>query len=161
MDEVARSRWFKIVRANDVDEVIVASGDEVIIVARDDQQVLFIEEPAHAFDTTVLVLPGGGREEDESVLDTALRELREETGFGARQLRVVGGVRPWSRYLRVTTHIVLADDLFESPLQGDERHEITVRRHRPDEVLAMAAGGAILDARVIAALAMCFPSHRA
>jgi ADP-ribose diphosphatase len=158
-DEVARSRWFRIVQANDLDEVIVTGGDEVIIVARADQDhVVFIEEPAYAFDTTVLLLPCGERSVGETVLDTAKRELREETGFGARQLRCVAALRPWSRYLKVTTHIVLADDLFEAPLQGDEQHEIIVHRHRPADVLAMAAAGANLDARVIAALALCFRS---
>lgn len=159
MSLVAQTKWFTIRSANGADEFIECS-DEVIIVARDvDQRIVLIEEPAYAFGTSALLLPGGVPEPGEDLLATALRELREETGFGARRLEHVGTLRPWSKYLRVHSHLVYAEELFHAPLAGDEADPITLHLRTYAELRQMIAAGEIMDARVIAALSMCFDAE--
>lgn len=159
MSVLARTKWFTIQSLNEVDEFI-GCGDEVIVVAQDhDGCILVIEEPAYAFGTTALLLPGGVAEPDEDVLATAQRELREETGFGASRLIHIGTLRPWSKYLRVSSHLVFAEGLFEAPLRGDETHPIPLHRLTHAELRRMMAAGEIMDARMIAALAMCFDAE--
>ena len=155
---VARSKWFTIQQANAIDEFI-ACPDEVIVVARDeDGRILLIEEPSYAFGATTLLLPGGVVEPGEDLLATAQRELREETGFSAQRMERVGVLRPWSKYLRVSSHVVYGEALARAPLAGDELHPIPLHRKTYAELRQMISSGEIADARVIAAVLTCFDS---
>lgn len=156
VDELARTRWFAIRRAADGEEILLPTNDDVRVVARDeDGRIVLIEEPSSAFGGVTILLPGGALEQGEDVLERAQSELREETGLAARTLRPVGVLRPWSRYLQLTMHVVFAEGLFASSLPADETHAIRVLRKTRDEIMALIAAGEIKDAGVIAALALC------
>jgi len=158
---IAKSKWFAIAQATEQDEIITTGSDDVRIVARDDEsRIILIEEPAFAFATKTLLLPGGVVETGEDVLVAAQRELQEEAGVKADTLDLIGAVRPWARYLRVTSHVVLAQGLRRAPLKGDEAHEIAVHKHPQAEVARMIKTGAITDAGTIAALALCLAQWR-
>lgn len=68
-------------------------------------------------------IPGGGREGNESILETALREFEEETGVGLRRVRhaasFVPGRAGWSQ--RATIHVFVAqDDVAEEAIEVNE-----------------------------------------
>lgn len=67
-------------------KLILTCGGGLLVLRRDD--IPTIRWPGH-WD-----LPGGGREGDESPLDCALRELREETGLTLDPGRLRGEARP-------------------------------------------------------------------
>ncbi len=59
----------------------------VVAAVRDDQgRVLLI----HKTDNDLWALPGGGHEVGESIADTVVREVKEETGFDVEVDRLVG-----------------------------------------------------------------------
>jgi ADP-ribose pyrophosphatase YjhB (NUDIX family) len=59
----------------------------VVAVVRDDTgRVLLI----HKTDNDLWALPGGGHEIGESIADTVVREVREETGYDVEVTRLVG-----------------------------------------------------------------------
>lgn len=64
------------------DYTVVRKPDVVIIVATDDKNnIVVLREYKYAVNEYLLSLPAGHREKDESSIETAKRELLEETGY--------------------------------------------------------------------------------
>jgi len=134
---------------------IEASDEALVIPMRGDSDIVFILEPSAAFDEDVLLLPGGSVEPGESSDTAASRELQEETGYRADRLDYLGEIRPWSKYLRVRSHIYLARELHECQAQqGDEPYVIQQVTVSLEDTRRLIAEGAVRDARVIVALQM-------
>lgn len=103
-----------------------STGAVLVVPLRDDHTVLLIREYAAGVHRYELALPKGRVEEGENLLDAANRELMEEVGFGARNLCHISSMTLAPGYFGHTTHIVLAQDLYEQKRQGDEPEEIEV-----------------------------------
>lgn len=146
---------FQMVRDKTGTAFVEASDEALVIPMRSDGNIVFIIEPSAAFDEDVLLLPGGSVEPDESSDTTANRELQEETGYKAERLDYLGEIRPWSKYLRVRSHIYLARELQECQAQqGDEPYVIQQVTVSLEDTRRLIAEGAVRDARVIVALQM-------
>jgi ADP-ribose diphosphatase len=150
---VKREEYFWLV-PDEHGETFIQSRDEVLVLPIDaNGDVLFALEPAPAFGgEQVLILPGGTVEPEETLADTANRELQEELGFAARHLQYLGELRPWSKYLSVRSHLFLGRDLVLSKLPGDELEPVGIRRVPWAETNSLVLAGQLRDARAIAAL---------
>ncbi len=129
------------------------SGGAVLIVPLiDDETVLLIREYAAGTHRYELGLPKGKTEPDEPVLTTANRELKEEVGYGAQNLQHLTTLSLAPGYLEHTTDIVIARDLYEEKLPGDEPEELEVVPWKLSNLAALFATGECTEARSIAAL---------
>jgi len=83
--------------------------------------------------TTALGLPKGGADERESGAETAVREVREETGIVAKVREPLGDVRYWyrrgGRRVFKTVHFFLCD--FVGGDTADHDHEVDDARWIP------------------------------
>ncbi len=77
------------------DFVVIQSPDWVnVIPLTDDGQVVLIRQYRHGIRSVSLEIPGGIIDHGEPPDSAAIRELREETGYTAERVRLLGRVRP-------------------------------------------------------------------
>ena len=97
-------------------------------------------------------LPMGGAPLDESPLDAAKRELREETGLTASR---------WSEVMRLHTSnsitdevgiVYIAEGLNQGETEFEETEDLEIRKLALDEVLELVNDGKITDAISVAAI---------
>ncbi|MDI3209316.1 CoA pyrophosphatase [Pseudarthrobacter sp. AL07] len=100
--------------------------------------VLIIKRAARGSNAGQWALPGGRMDPGEDLVDTALRELHEETGIMASRTDVVGVLDdfPASRGIVITPVIVLLDEP-----QRPRRHPAEVASLHPLPLEALTADG--------------------
>ncbi|MGB1220009.1 MAG: ADP compounds hydrolase NudE, partial [Alcanivoracaceae bacterium] len=89
------------------------------------------------------------------------RELKEEAGFGARKLTLLKEMTLSPGYMGHRIKTVLAEDLYQEKLPGDEPEELEVLTWRLSDLDGLLAREDISEARVIAALYMVRDMMRA
>ena len=129
-------------------------GAVVLVPMRDEHTVLLVREYAAGLHTYELGLPKGRLERGEDLLEGADRELKEEVGYGARRLRIVGKLSLAPTYMSHQTHVILAQDLYPERLMGDEPEELEVVPWRLDELHTLVQRDDCTEGRSIAALFM-------
>jgi len=131
-----------------------SNGAVLIVPMLDKETVLLIKEYSAGVDRYELGLPKGKIDAGESVLNAANRELKEEVGYGARQLHSLVSLSIAPSYLEHMIDVVIAQDLYEEKLQGDEPEELEVIPWKLNDIQGLLATGECTEARSIAALYM-------
>lgn len=129
-------------------------GAVIIVPMRDDETVLLVREYAVGVDRYELGLPKGRLDRDETAQQGADRELKEEVGFGARELHLLGNLTLSPNYMTAMTHVVLARDLYPERLAGDEPEELEVVPWKMSELHRLLEQPDVSEGRSIAALFM-------
>jgi ADP-ribose diphosphatase len=127
---VARTRFFAIEEldlkfANGVErtyERLPGSGTPgVMVVALNAQdELLLIREYAAGFHELQLTLVKGSADPGETLEETVNRELKEEVGFGARDIRFIKKLNLAPGHMGFTINVFLARDLYPESLPADE-----------------------------------------
>ena len=131
-----------------------SSGAVLIVPMLDAETVLLIREYSAGVHRYELGLPKGKTDAGESFFEAANRELKEEVGFGARKLHHLSSFSVAPSYLEHMTEIIIAQDLYEEKLPGDEPEELEVIPWKLCEINRLLASGECTEARSIAALFM-------
>ena len=97
-------------------------------------------------------IPEGGCPEGEDPLDAAQRELKEETGFEARQWRLLGEAHLSNSVSDEAALFYLATDLVPGPPQPEGTEKLELRRFPFAEALRMAQTGEITDSLSLIAI---------
>lgn len=132
---------------------IIEHHGSVVLVPLDAQGNLhFVRQYRHATGSSPLELPAGSLEPGEEPLECARREIREEIGMAANQLREIGSFYLVPGYSTEYMRVFLATGLQESPLPPDVDEYLTVEKIPFIKALEMARKGEIPDAKSLAAL---------
>ena len=135
-------------------ERLKGSGLGAVIIAamQDDDTVLLVREYAVGVDRYELGLPKGRLDRDETVGQGANREMKEEIGFGARDLHILATLSVSPAYMTAMTHVVLARNLYPEKLVGDEPEPLEIVPWKLSELHRLLAEPEVTDGRSIAAL---------
>ena len=161
---IARSRLFGIERV----ELKFSNGEEreyerlrtptipavMIVALKDDKTVLLIREYCCGTENYQLTLPKGAMDLGERVFEAANRELMEEVGYGAHKFTELKQLTLSPGYMGHTIHVVLAENLYEKRLEGDEPEPLEVIEHSLEDMQTLIGAEDFTEARALAALYM-------
>jgi ADP-ribose pyrophosphatase len=114
--------------------------------------VLLVRQMRPAVGAAVLELPAGLIEPGEQPIETAARELIEETGFRARKVEPLVAFYTSPGFTDELVHIFAGSDLEEAVGAKDEEEEIEVVRMPFELALEQVMAGEISDAKTVAGL---------
>ena len=117
-----------------------------------------VRQYRYAVGETLLEAPAGIVEEGEEPCETAQRELQEEVGLIAGDLRKLGEFWATPGFCNEMMHAYVARNLRHSVLDADDDENITVVAVPMAEAVDMIAAGEIRDAKTIAALLLAHHS---
>ena len=123
-----------------------------IIPLTPQNEVVMIEQYRHGADEVTLEIPGGMVDAGEQAERAAARELLEETGYLAREVRLLGRTRPNPAIQNNWLYSYLARDCrFEQEPVFDSSEWTVVRLVPLTDIPALIRQGAITHALVVAA----------
>ena len=134
------------------ERILGGRGSVLIVPMRDAQTLLLVREYAAGTDRYELGFPKGVVEPGEDLLQAAGREIREEIGYGSRDLRLVRSLSLAPGYIQHRTHLVLARDLYTEWARGDEPEPVEVVPWRLNDLTGLLERDDFSEARSIAAL---------
>jgi ADP-ribose pyrophosphatase len=129
-------------------------GAVAIIPMVDANHVCLINNYRVSVDRTLLEIPAGTLEGHDSPLDTARRELKEETGYEAASLQQLAWFYLSPGVLDEKMTIFVAEGLTPGKPERELGEEIENRLVPWDDAIGMIFSGEITDAKTIAGLLM-------
>jgi ADP-ribose pyrophosphatase len=133
-------------------EVVRHPGAVTILALVDTNRVCLIRNRRVAVDKTLIELPAGTREPGESPLETAHRELIEETGYQADRLALLTEFYLSPGILDERMYLYLAEDLTDVGPRREAGEEIENLVVEWDAAIRLIEDGEIEDAKTIVGL---------
>jgi ADP-ribose pyrophosphatase len=153
---VFKGRIFDVVRKAGWE--IVEHRDAVAIVPVSDGQVTLVRQPRAAVGGKVLELPAGLREDGEAPLESARRELREETGLHGGEWVEVAAFFTSPGFTDEKIHLFIATDLEQGDARPEETEELELVRVPLDQVPSLLEE--VEDGKTLAGLLLLLHWHR-
>ncbi|GAB55393.1 ADP-ribose diphosphatase [Glaciecola punicea ACAM 611] len=159
---VAKSRFFKVERvdltfsngATREFERMSGSGRGAVMVIplTDDNHILLIREYSAGTHSYQLGFPKGLIDPGETPIQAGNRELQEEVGFKAEQFLPLKDLSMAPTFFDAKMNVLIAQDLTESHLEGDEPEPLQVVRWSLDNIDELLGQEDFNEARSVAAL---------
>jgi 8-oxo-dGTP pyrophosphatase MutT (NUDIX family) len=119
-------------------------GYVIVFALTSDGRVVLVRQYKHGIGKTLLELVAGAIDEGEDPMQTALRELAEETGYAARSMQYVRSFVTDPTNADTVAHLFFAKDAYLSGRQQlDVTENITVELADWNDLRAMVRGGEI------------------
>jgi ADP-ribose pyrophosphatase len=125
-------------------------GAIVILPITDDGKILFIRQYRHSIGEFLLELPAGALNHGENPLDSAMRELQEETGYAARDITSLGIAFPVPGFCSEVQHFFVVRGLYESRLPADDDEQIELAPLTVADAEAHIKEGTLPDSKSVA-----------
>ena len=136
-------------------EIVEHNGAVAAVALTDENEILMVRQYRYACDEVVLDLPAGKIDKGEAdPREAMIRELKEETGYSAGQVKYLGYINPSVGYSEEVIHLYLMTELTPGAQKLDDDEALDVEKMPFEEVYEMAAQGKLPDAKTVAGLFM-------
>lgn len=132
-----------------VRDIVEHSGGAIMVAVSDDGKILMEKQYRKALESDFMELPAGKADPGESPFVTATRELEEETGYHAGDVRHLISFYPTCGYSSEYLHIYICKELTKGEKHLDRDECIDLMWIDTEELIAMIMRGEIKDAKTI------------
>jgi ADP-ribose pyrophosphatase len=119
--------------------VVVHPGSVAVVAVDKQRRLVFVEQYREPAQKKLLEIPAGVREEGESALETAQRELKEECGLHGGDWEQVAHAWTTPGFVREEMTLFIATDLEEGEDDPDDGEDVRVVRRPVDELPQLIA----------------------
>ncbi len=133
-------------------EVVEHPGGVCVAALTDDDCLLFVRQFRYPYGEILPEIPAGKRDPGETPLETGKRELKEETGYTAKNYLSLGRVYPSPGYFNEVIYMYLATDLAAGEVSPDEDEFLEVEKIPLTTAVDMVMNDEITDAKTQAAV---------
>lgn len=131
---------------------IVKHPGAVAVLALLGDKMLVVEQFRKPFDKNLVEIPAGKLDRGEEPLTAAIRELAEETGYDAGQIRLIHSFYTSPGFADELIHLYLAENLVAGEAHLDEDEFLDCSAISLEEAEQYIADGRIGDAKTIMAV---------
>ncbi len=133
-------------------EVVEHPGAVGILPVLPDGRFILVRQYRYAVGREMLEIPAGTREPDEGPEECAQRELREETGYVASELKEMTRFFVSPGWATEELIIYIATDVVPGPPAPADDEFLEIVQVRPEDVVHLIRDGDIADSKSIVAL---------
>ena len=133
-------------------EFIKHPGAVAVVPITEDGKIVLVKQYRYAIGKTMLEVPAGKLDYGEHPDQCVLRELKEETGFIANNIKRMTSIYTTPGFSDEVIHLYVADNLKLSKQCLDEDEFLDVEVYTKEEIKIMIADGTINDAKSMLAL---------
>jgi ADP-ribose pyrophosphatase len=134
-------------------EVIEHAGGVAIVAQPTPETIVLVKQHRHAVDQDLWEVPAGMIERGEPALDTARRELIEETGYRAERLTFLWSIYTTPGFCEERIHFFVAEGLSAGEAEPEEDEQFELRVWNVREAWALVERDELRDAKTQVALA--------
>lgn len=135
-------------------DVVIHPGASVIIPLTEEGELYMVKQYRKPIDSVSLEIPAGKLDNGEDPRVCAERELKEETGLSADDIRHLLSIHSTPGFSNEILHMYLATGLKEGEGCADEDEFITSEKISVEELIKMVMSGEITDAKSIIGILM-------
>jgi len=133
-------------------EIVEHRGGVAIAAVTDDNKMVMVKQFRKPAEKVMLEVPAGKREKDENPIETAIRELKEETGYTASDIRLLTKFYASVGYSEEIIYVYLCTGLTPGETEFDDNEAIDIVEYDLEELHKMVMSGEIDDAKTIVAI---------
>ena len=130
-------------------EIIEHPGGVAIIPVTDDNSIILVKQYRKAVERFLLEIPAGKLELNEEPRETAVRELKEETGLEAKKIEYISEFYTSPGFCNEKIYLFLATDLIEGEPNPDSGEFIETIKYKIEDLVKMVDRGEIIDSKTI------------
>ena len=133
-------------------DIIKHPGACAIIPFLNDNEVILVEQFRKPLEKTLLEIPAGKLNKNETPITCAHRELEEETGYKAKDMIYLGKIATAPGFCDEIIHLFKATNLYEGKKSCDEDEFTDIKKFTLYEIKLMIKKGEIIDTKTISIL---------
>ncbi len=130
-------------------DILEHNGAAVLLAITDEGKIPVVRQYRTAMNRQVFELPAGKIDENEDPRKTAVRELKEETGYTAKEIRHLTTINPSCGYTTEMLYIYLCTGLTPGETAFDDTEDLDIYEFTADELIRKIMDGTIQDAKTI------------
>ncbi len=133
-------------------DIVEHPGAVAIVPVLDDGRILLVKQYRYSAGKELLEIPAGTLEPGEAPDTCARRELKEETGYTAGNMKKMLAMYVAPGYSSEVLHLYLATQLKQGDKATEEDEDIETQPYGFDELLEMIEKNTIEDAKTVAGI---------